>query len=109
MPNGRKPRRRTGTESSGGGPLTSVENWTFRTAGKAVFLFVFGAFIFVGLASDLVFLSALAGIAVFVWGSIVLPTSAFKRTGKYLWSGEAGADAHRKYCEWMPGRGGGRR
>lgn len=108
MPNGRKPRRSTGTKSQGGG-LARFEQWTFKTGAKAVFVFVFLSFIFIGLASDLLFLSALAGIAVFVWGSIVLPTDKFKATGRYLWSGRAGADAHGLWCRLLPWRDGGRR
>lgn len=98
---GRKPRRRTG--------IRTVERWTFRTAGKFLFVFVFGAFIFIGLASDLLFVAALASIAVFLWGAIVFPTDQFKKAGKYLWSGRAGEDAHGLWCRLIPWRGGGRR
>lgn len=107
MTNGRKPRRSTDTESARGG-LESIEHWTFRKVGKAAFLFVLGAFIFIGLASDLLFVVALASVAVFVWMSIVLPLDTFKQTGRYLWSGRAGKDAHRKWRK-LTGRGGGRR
>lgn len=106
---GRKPRRRTGTQTGNGGGLASVEQWTFKTVGKVAFLFFFGAFIFIGLASDLLFVAALAGIAVFLWGSIVFPTDKFKQTGRYLWSGRAGEDAHSLWCRLLPWRGGGRR
>lgn len=108
MPNGRKPRGSTGRQSGNGGGLASVEEWTFRKAGKVAFLFFLGALIFIGLASDLLSVVALASVAVFVWISVVLPLDKFQQTGRYLWSGEAGADAHRKWRQ-LTGRGGGRR
>jgi hypothetical protein len=74
-----------------------------------VFLFIFFGFIFIGLAADLLFVAALAGIAVFLWGAIWLPTDEFKQAGKYLWSGKAGEDAHGLWCRIIPWRGGGRR
>ena len=106
---GRKPRRRTGTQTGNGGGILAFERWTFRNAAKALFVLVFGAFIFIGLASDLLFVAALAGIAVFLWGAVIFPTDEFKHAGKYLWSGEAGDDAHGIWCRLLPWRGGGRR
>lgn len=105
MTSGRKPRSRTGTKSGGGGGLADLERWTFRTGAKALFVVVFGAFIFIGLASDLLFVAALAGIAVFLWGAVVFPTDEFKQAGKYLWSGRAGEDAHGLWCRLLPWRG----
>ena len=107
--NGRKPRRGTGSRIGNGGGFADVERWTFRTAAKLLFVVVFGAFIFIGLASDLLFVAALAGIAVFLWGAVVFPTDEFKQAGAYLWSGDAGEDAHSLWCRLLPWRGGGRR
>lgn len=109
MSNGRKPRQRTGNQTTSGGGFRGVERWTFRTVFKGLFVFVFLGFIFIGLASDLLFVAALAGIAVFLWGAVVFPTDEFKDTGKYLWSGEAGEDAHGWFCRVLPWRRGGRR
>ena len=107
MPTGRKPRQRTGTKTNRG--WLNFEEWTFVTASKVAFLFFFAAFIFIGLASSLLWVTALAGIAVFLWGAVIFPTDEFKEGGKYLWSGEAGADAHGLLCRILPWRRGGRR
>lgn len=85
-----------------------LERLTLKLAGKVLFLFILGAFIFVGLASDLMFVVAIASVAVFLWAVVIFPADQFKKTGKYLWSGRAGEDAHGLWCKLIPWRGGGR-
>ncbi|WP_276257226.1 hypothetical protein [Halomontanus rarus] len=105
MTSGRKSRRQRSARKSNGGGIQSLERWTFRTVAKVLFVFVFGAFIFIGLASDLLFVAALAGIAIFLWGAVIFPTKEFKGLGRYLASGEAGDDAHGLWCKLIPWRG----
>ncbi len=111
MPNsGRKPRGQNRSRTSTGGPrIENFERWLFRATGKVLFLFIFCAFIFIGMTHDLLFIVALAGIAVFLWGAVIFPTQEFKQTGQYLWSGRAGEDVHSLWCRILPWRGGGRR
>lgn len=105
---GRKPRKSGGSTGSGGEQgrpsLADVERWTFRGAARGLYLFAFGALVFIGLASDLLYVAALASIAVFLWAAVALPTKGVKATGRYLWSGEAGDDAHRLWNRILPWR-----
>lgn len=70
-----------------------------------LFVFAFLVLIYIGLTSDIVMVVALAGIGIFLLGSVALPVDRFKETGRYLWTGEFGKDLH-NFWQWLiPGRG----
>lgn len=103
---GRKSRGRTVHRIGAGDGLQGFERWALRVVGKVLFLFVLLAFVFIGLSSNLMLISALAGIAVFLWGAVILPTDEFKDFGAWLWSGDAGEYLHGIWSRVIPWRGG---
>lgn len=88
--------------------LGNLELSLFKTISKLAFLLVFLAFIYIGLTSSITLIVALAGVAIFLWAAVVLPTDEFKDVGRYLWDGSFGEDLHNLWRRLIPGRGKGR-
>ncbi|MDS0280086.1 hypothetical protein NDI85_20070 [Halomicroarcula sp. S1AR25-4] len=83
----------------------SIERGLFRAGSMGLFLFGLLVLIYIGLTSDIVLLVAIASIAIFVWGAVVLPVDRFQDLGAYLWDGEFGHDVHDWWVKLMPWRG----
>lgn len=84
--------------------LFSIERGLFRTLSRALFAFGMLLMIYIGLASELLLVVALASVGIFVWMAIIVPTDQFQDVGRYLLNGDAGADLHDWIVGLIPGR-----